>query len=91
MLDPHDPLGEAKTPKSHRRHLASVQTDESPLVVALQRSSGWAATFTYPTGGPQAIEMAKAILLDCAESVPATVTVPTTAITPDNAKQMMGN
>ena len=27
----------------------------------------WAATFTYPTGGPEAIEMAKAILLDCAE------------------------
>ena len=26
----------------------------------------WAATFTYPTGGPEAIEMAKAILLDCA-------------------------
>ena len=34
--------------------------------------------------------MAKAILLDCAESVPTTVTVPTTAITPDNAKSMMG-
>ena len=51
----------------------------------------WAATFTYPTGGPQAIEMAKSILLDCAESVPTTVTVPTTAITPDNAKSMMGN
>jgi ribose transport system substrate-binding protein len=51
----------------------------------------WSATFTYPTGGPQAIDMAKAILLDCAESVPTTVTVPTTAITPDNAKQMMGN
>src|SRR5580658_7169147 len=51
----------------------------------------WAATFTYPTGGPEAIEMAKSILLDCAEKVPTTVTVPTTAITPDNAKQMMGN
>ena len=25
----------------------------------------WSATFTYPTGGPEAIEMAKAILLDC--------------------------
>jgi ribose transport system substrate-binding protein len=50
----------------------------------------WAATFTYPTGGPEAIEMAKAILLDCAESVPTTVTVPTTAITPDNAKSLMG-
>ena len=50
----------------------------------------WAATFTYPTGGPEAIEMAKAILLDCAETVPTTVTVPTTAITPDNAKSLMG-
>ena len=49
----------------------------------------WAATFTYPTGGPEAIEMAKSILLDCAEKVPTVVTVPTTAITPDNAKQLM--
>ena len=51
----------------------------------------WAATFTYPTGGPEAIDMAKSILLDCAENVPTDVTVPTTAITPDNAKSMMGN
>lgn len=51
----------------------------------------WSATFTYPTGGPQAIEMAKKILLDCADTVDATVTVPTTAITPENAKSMMGN
>ena len=35
----------------------------------------WAATFTYPTGAPQAIDMAKAILLDCAETVPTDVTV----------------
>jgi ribose transport system substrate-binding protein len=35
--------------------------------------------------------MAKKILLDCAESVPTTVTVPTTAITSDNAKSLMGN
>ena len=51
----------------------------------------WATTFTYPTGGPEAIEMAKSILLDCAEKVPTVVTVPTTAITPDNAKQLMQN
>jgi ribose transport system substrate-binding protein len=51
----------------------------------------WAATFTYPTGGPEAIEMAKSILIDCAENVPTVVTVPTKAITPENAKKMMGN
>lgn len=51
----------------------------------------WAATFTYPTGAKEAIDMAKSILLDCAEKVPTIVTVPTTAITPDNAKQMMSN
>jgi ribose transport system substrate-binding protein len=51
----------------------------------------WAATFTYPTGGPEAIEMAKSILLDCAEKVSTVVTVPTTAITPENAKQLMQN
>ena len=50
----------------------------------------WAATFTYPTGGKEAIEMAKSILIDCATSVPPTVTVATTAITPENAKKLMG-
>jgi ribose transport system substrate-binding protein len=50
----------------------------------------WAATFVYPTGGPEAIDMAKSILLDCAATVPTTVTVATTAVTPDNAKAMMG-
>jgi ribose transport system substrate-binding protein len=50
----------------------------------------WAATFVYPTGADQAIDMAKSILLDCAATVPANVSVPTTAITPENAKSMMG-
>ncbi|MDQ0467767.1 substrate-binding domain-containing protein [Labrys wisconsinensis] len=50
----------------------------------------WAATFTYPTGAKEAIDMAKAILLDCAPSVDTVVTVATTAITPENAKQMAG-
>lgn len=51
----------------------------------------WAATFVYPTGAKEAVDMAKSILLDCAEKVPAVVTVPTNAITPENAKQMMKN
>ena len=50
----------------------------------------WAATFSYPTGAPEAIAMAKSILLDCAASVPTTVTVPTLAITEKNAKSLMG-
>jgi len=50
-----------------------------------------AATFTYPTGAKEAIDMAKSILLDCASEVPTVVTVDTTAITPENAKSMMGN
>ncbi|TIT86653.1 MAG: ABC transporter substrate-binding protein, partial [Mesorhizobium sp.] len=50
----------------------------------------WAATFTYPTGAKEAIEMSKKILLDCATSVEPTVTVDTTAITPENAKQLAG-
>jgi ribose transport system substrate-binding protein len=49
----------------------------------------WVATFTYPTGAKEAIDMAKSILLDCATSVEPTVTVATTAITADNAKQLM--
>lgn len=51
----------------------------------------WAATFVYPTGAKEAIDMARSLLLDCAEKVPAVVTVPTNAITPDNAKRMMNN
>ncbi|WP_245278966.1 substrate-binding domain-containing protein [Mesorhizobium loti] len=50
----------------------------------------WAATFTYPTGAKEAIEMSKKILLDCASSVDTTVTVETTAITPENAKALAG-
>ena len=34
--------------------------------------------------------MAKEILLDCADKVATTVTVPTLAITPENAKSLMG-
>jgi ribose transport system substrate-binding protein len=50
----------------------------------------WAATFTYPTGAKEAIDMAKSILLDCASTVTPKVTVATMAITPENAKQLMG-
>ncbi|TIU24152.1 MAG: ABC transporter substrate-binding protein, partial [Mesorhizobium sp.] len=50
----------------------------------------WAATFTYPTGAKEAIEMSKKILLDCATSVEPTVTVDTTAITAENAKALAG-
>ena len=42
-------------------------------------------------GAAQAIDMAKSILLDCATEVPTTVTVDTTAITPENAKSLMTN
>jgi ribose transport system substrate-binding protein len=51
----------------------------------------WAATFTYPTGAKEAIDMAKSILLDCATEVPSTVTVDTLAIPPENATSLMGN
>jgi ribose transport system substrate-binding protein len=50
----------------------------------------WAATFTYPTGAKEAIDMAKSILLDCASTVNPKVTVATMAITSENAKQLMG-
>jgi ribose transport system substrate-binding protein len=56
--------------------------------IAAVASGQWAATFTYPTGAPEALDLAKKILLDCAESVPASVTVPTLAITKDNAQDL---
>jgi ribose transport system substrate-binding protein len=46
----------------------------------------WAATFVYPTGAAEALDLAKKILIDCATSVPPTVTVPTMRIDPSNAK-----
>jgi ribose transport system substrate-binding protein len=46
----------------------------------------WAATFVYPTGAAQALDLAKEILIDCATSVPRLVTVPTMRIDPSNAK-----
>ena len=46
----------------------------------------WAATFVYPTGAAQALDLAKKILIDCATSVPRLVTVPTMRIDPTNAK-----
>ena len=56
--------------------------------IAAVASGQWAATFVYPTGAAEALDLAKKILLDCAESVPATVTVPTQAITTENAKEL---
>ncbi len=50
----------------------------------------WAATFTYPTGAAQALDLAKKILVDCATEVPRTVTVPSQRIDADNAKELYG-
>jgi ribose transport system substrate-binding protein len=46
----------------------------------------WAATFVYPTGAAEALDLAKKILIDCATSVPRLVTVPTMRIDPTNAR-----
>ncbi len=56
--------------------------------IASVASGQWAATFVYPTGAAEALDLAKKILLDCAESVPAVVTVPTEAVTQANAKEL---
>ncbi len=50
----------------------------------------WAATFTYPTGAAQALELAKKILIDCATEVPRNVLVPTQRIDQTNAKDAYG-
>jgi len=51
-------------------------------------SGQWAATFTYPTGAEEALDLAKKILIDCAASIPDTVTAPALAITKDNAADL---
>jgi ribose transport system substrate-binding protein len=50
----------------------------------------WAATFVYPTGAAEALDLAKRILIDCATEVPRNVTVPTTLIDKQNAKELYG-
>ncbi len=50
----------------------------------------WAATFVYPTGAAEALDLAKRILIDCASSVPRQVTVPTQLIDQSNAKGLYG-
>ena len=56
--------------------------------IAAVADGQWAATFTYPTGAQEALDLAQKILLDCATSVPASVTVPTQAITRANAQAL---
>ncbi|WP_207388385.1 substrate-binding domain-containing protein [Lichenihabitans psoromatis] len=48
----------------------------------------WAATYTYPTGAAEALEIAKKILIDCATSVPRSVIVPSQRIDQINAKDL---
>ena len=50
----------------------------------------WAATFTYPTGAAQALELAKKIRIDCATEVPRNVIVPSQRIDQTNAKELYG-
>ncbi|MGH4014601.1 MAG: substrate-binding domain-containing protein [Pseudonocardiaceae bacterium] len=45
------------------------------------------ATFVYPTGGPEAIEAAKKLLITC-QNVPKTQTLQTDLITPQNAAEV---
>jgi ribose transport system substrate-binding protein len=45
------------------------------------------ATFQYPTGGREAIDLAKKILVDCSKDVPKTTTLGTMQITKENAAE----
>lgn len=46
------------------------------------------ATFVYPTGGREAVAMAKEILVDCRKDVPEKTTLDTQLITEQNAEEM---
>lgn len=48
----------------------------------------WAATFTYPTGAAEALDLAKRILIDCAAEVPRNVVVPSQRVDQTNAKDL---
>lgn len=48
------------------------------------------ATFVYPTGGREAVAMAKQLLVDCKTDVPKSTTLETEQVTADNAKEVYG-
>ncbi|MFC7622395.1 substrate-binding domain-containing protein [Microlunatus sp. GCM10028923] len=48
------------------------------------------ATFVYATGGREAIDLAKQILVDCKKDVPKSTTLGTDQITKENATEMYG-
>lgn len=50
----------------------------------------WAATYTYPTGAAEALDLAKKILIDCATEVPRNLVVPSQRIDSSNAKTLYG-
>ncbi|MFD0591904.1 substrate-binding domain-containing protein [Catellatospora coxensis] len=47
-----------------------------------------AATFQYATGGREAVDLAKKILIDCSKDVPRSTTLGTQQITAENAKDV---
>lgn len=47
-----------------------------------------AATFVYPTGGREAIDMAKQLLIDCKKDVPKSTSLDTLQVTADNAAEV---
>lgn len=47
------------------------------------------ATFVYPTGAKEALDLAKSILVDCAKTVKRNTVVGTTLITKDNAQAII--
>ncbi|MGH3716593.1 MAG: substrate-binding domain-containing protein [Micromonosporaceae bacterium] len=49
-----------------------------------------AATFVYPTGGREAIEMAKQLLIDCAKDVEKSTSLATLQVTSENAAEVYG-
>jgi ribose/xylose/arabinose/galactoside ABC-type transport system permease subunit len=53
------------------RRLALILSGNGYINISYGDGSGqWAATFTYPTGAAEALNLAEKILIDCAASVP---------------------
>lgn len=89
----NDPMGEAAkiaADNAGKPDIKIIGIDGLPIEaggIKAVEAGRLAGTFVYPTGGKEAIESAKQILVDCKKDVPKTQTLQTQLVTKENAAQ----
>jgi len=90
----NDPMGEAAkiaAQNAGKPDMKIVGIDGLPIEsggIKAVEAGRLAATMIYPTGGKEAIDAAKKILVDCQTDVPKTQTLPTQLVTKENAAEV---